>query len=95
MISPTKRQLDLLRFITGHIEAIGTGPTVREMMTAMQSQSSGCVHEMLVGLQERGMLRRLPRRARAIDVISPPPIPRGPAGEPLYFVPAPAAKGGL
>lgn len=85
--SLTPRQADLLRFIAGYIEAHGVAPDSDEMARAMgRQQRGGSTHGMLLALEERGHIRRLPNRARAIEVLHKPPIPRGPNGEPLYFV---------
>lgn len=87
-IAPPQRQADLLRFISGYQEAHdGVSPSYSECRRALGLQrNGGTIRRMLQGLEERGLIRRLPRRARAIEVLHAPPIPRGPTGEPLYFI---------
>lgn len=87
MISLTQRQLQLLRFIQGYQTAHGgVSPTVRECMRGLGDRSSENVQRMLECLEERGALRRLPRRNRAMEVLAPVPIPSI-DGAPLYAVP--------
>jgi repressor LexA len=88
MIGLTQRQADALRFIVGFQAAKGFSPCVAEIAVGIGNSplSKQSTREMLVGLEERGAIRRLPNRARAIEVIAPLPIPRAPDGEPLYFV---------
>lgn len=95
MISATPRQLELLRFIHGHIEAKGRAPSVRECaiglgLKVMPTGGHQSTHFALKRLEERGHIRRLPNRARAIEVLHKPAIPRDPQGKPLYFVKAPS-----
>lgn len=89
MISLTPRQADLLRFIQGYQEAHGgVSPSCDEMSRALGCKArSGHVFGMLLGLEERGHISRLPNRVRAIEILSPISIPRSPEGEPLYAVP--------
>lgn len=82
----TPRQMDALRFITGYQEAKGYCASVREIALGIGGNAIGKTHEALDGLEERGHIRRLPNRARAIEVLTAVPVPRGPDGEPLYFV---------
>lgn len=85
--SPTAKQLALLRFIHGYQEAKGYSPSLVECAVALGNASKSTIHFEINGLVERGHIRRLRNRARAIELIDPPPIPRCPRGEPLYFVP--------
>lgn len=87
MISLTPRQQDVLRFIIGFQEARdGVSPTFNEIGSAIGLSSRASVARHLDELERRGALRRLASRPRAIEVLQPLPIPRGPDGEPLYFV---------
>ena len=83
--SPTPRQQALLRFIIGYQEAHeGVSPSYREMGTGIV-RSHVAAFKLSCSLEERGLIRRLPIRARAIEVLHPVAIPRSPSGEPLYF----------
>jgi SOS-response transcriptional repressor LexA len=87
-ISPTARQMDLLRYIAGYAEAHrGVMPSMIEMRDAIGVRSKSTVGRLLGGMEQRGLIRRLRDRARAIELLAAPPVPRGPRGEPLYFIP--------
>jgi repressor LexA len=86
--SPTHRQLRVLRWITGFQAANdGASPTLRDIAAGVGLCGKASVHEALVGLERRGLIRRLQNRNRAIEVLAPPPIPRAPDGAPLFVVP--------
>lgn len=87
MMGLTPRQLQLLRFITGYRAANGgVSPDVRECMRGLGLYSSSGIVRLLRGLEERGAIRRLPMRARAIEVLERPAIPMI-NNSPLYAVP--------
>jgi repressor LexA len=86
---PTKRQQDALRFIEGKLQATGLAPTLAETSAALGMNTRSSTLALLRGLVERGLIRRLPNRARAIEVLADISIPRSPTGEPLYFVRVP------
>jgi hypothetical protein len=80
----TQRQLDLLRFITGYQETYGGWPRYCDMAKVV---GKGHIADALRELERRGYIsRRGHTRQRTIEVLRPVPIPRDPAGEPLYFV---------
>ncbi len=86
--SPTPRQLDVLRFVRGYQLATGgVTPTYREIAHSLRLFSKSNAHRLICGLEERGWLRRLPGRDRAIEILVPVTVPRAPDGAPLYFVP--------
>lgn len=86
-MSPTARQMDALRFIEGRLQATGIAPSFEQIRDALDLQgSTSGVARLLDGLEERGHIRRLRNRARAIEVLTDIPVPRSPDGEPLYFV---------
>lgn len=87
---PTRRQLDLLRFVRGFQLAHGFGPSVQEIAAGLgfRNASKSAAVRLVVGCEERGLLRRLPSRARSIELVDPPAIPFAPDGAPLFFVPA-------
>lgn len=70
MMSPTPRQAELLRFIEAHTVQHGMAPTYVQMAEHLGLKSRGCVNYLVKGLEERGLIRRLPNQARAIEVIA-------------------------
>lgn len=88
MISLTPRQTDALRFVAGFQQAKGYSPCLREIAVGMgcSPKSKGRTWETLQGLQERGAIRVLPGRTRAIEVLVPVTLPRAPDGAPLHVV---------
>ena len=83
--SPTPRQQALLRFIIGYLEIHGYSPSMDEMAGALDRFKTTVFYQLKC-LEERGQIRRLPNRARAIEVLHPVAIPRDPQGQPLFFV---------
>lgn len=86
MIGLTKVQADALRFITGFQMAKGYSPSLDEITKGLGSKHKSGTHRILLRLEERDVIGRLPDRDRAIEVLEPIAVPRGPDGEPLYFV---------
>ena len=68
----TRKQLDLLRFIQQRMRESGVPPSFDEMKDALDLKSKSGIHRLIPALEERGFLRRLPNRARAIEVIRIP-----------------------
>ncbi|XYD09646.1 transcriptional repressor LexA [Methylobacterium sp. NMS12] len=68
----TRKQLDLLRFIQSRMQECGVPPSFDEMKDALDLKSKSGIHRLITALEERGFLRRLPNRARAIEVIRIP-----------------------
>ena len=68
----TKKQLELLLFIDGHLKEQGTAPSFEEMKKAVNLKSKSGIHRLVMALEERGFLRRLPHRARALEVMKLP-----------------------
>ncbi|WP_336486639.1 transcriptional repressor LexA [Methylobacterium nigriterrae] len=68
----TRKQLDLLRFIQQRMRESGVPPSFDEMKDALDLKSKSGIHRLITALEERGFLRRLPNRARAIEVIRMP-----------------------
>ena len=64
----TRKQYQLLKFIYGRIRDNGISPSFDEMKDALQLKSKSGIHRLITGLEERGFLRRLPHRARAIEI---------------------------
>ncbi|KMO43385.1 LexA family transcriptional regulator [Methylobacterium tarhaniae] len=89
----TRKQLDLLRFIQQRMRETGVPPSFDEMKDALDLKSKSGIHRLITALEERGFLRRLPNRARAIEVIRLPdavagPAATGPSAEVVRFNPS-------
>ncbi|RMF74853.1 MAG: transcriptional repressor LexA [Alphaproteobacteria bacterium] len=69
----TRKQHDLLRFIHERLEETGVAPSFDEMKEALGLKSKSGVHRLVTALEERGFVRRLPHRARALEVLRLPP----------------------
>src|SRR5438132_5070018 len=68
----TRKQLELLLFINERLKEEGVPPSFEEMKGALDLQSKSGVHRLIVALEERGFLKRMPNRARALEVIKLP-----------------------
>lgn len=87
-LGTTQRQQDLLRFIAAYQARYdGISPCFTECVAALGLHSNSGVTRLLRGLEERGKLRRLPDRERAIQLLVAVPLSRAPDGAPLYAVP--------
>jgi repressor LexA len=75
----THKQLSLLRFIQERLQETGVPPSFDEMKDALDLKSKSGIHRLITALEERGFLRRLPNRARALEVIRQPQQPAAPA----------------
>ena len=84
----TAKQHELIRFIQQRLEETGISPSFEEMKEALDLKSKSGVHRLISALEERGFIRRLPNRARALEVIkipedaTPPPRVAMPANDP-------------
>ena len=68
----TAKQHELIRFIQQRLEDTGISPSFEEMKEALDLKSKSGVHRLISALEERGFIRRLPNRARALEVIKLP-----------------------
>ena len=68
----TKKQHQLLVFINQRLTETGIAPSFDEMKDAMGVRSRASIHRLILALEERGFIRRLPHRARAIEVLRLP-----------------------
>jgi repressor LexA len=68
----TKKQHELLLFIHRHLQKNGVSPSFDEMKDALALKSKSGIHRLITGLEERGFIRRLPHRARAVEVLRLP-----------------------
>jgi repressor LexA len=74
----TRKQFELLRFIHERLKESGVPPSFDEMKDALDLRSKSGIHRLITALEERGFIRRLPNRARAIEVIKlPEPVSQG------------------
>ena len=68
----TAKQHELLHFIQQKLDASGISPSFEEMKEALGLKSKSGIHRLISALEERGFLRRLPNRARALEVVKLP-----------------------
>ena len=74
----TRKQFELLKFIHERLKEAGVPPSFDEMKDALDLRSKSGIHRLITALEERGFIRRLPNRARAIEVIKlPEPVGQG------------------
>src|ERR1700752_3414270 len=82
----TRKQYELLRFIHERLQETGVPPSYDEMKEALDLRSKSGIHRLITALEERGFIRRLPHRARALEVqklpdsVTPSAPPRGRGG---------------
>src|SRR5437667_4860437 len=76
----TRKQFELLRFIHERLKESGVPPSFDEMKDALDLRSKSGIHRLITALEERGFIRRLPNRARAIEVIKLPELAAGGGG---------------
>ncbi|MGR3495844.1 transcriptional repressor LexA [Citreimonas sp.] len=79
----TRKQLDLLDFINRRVARDGVPPSFDEMKDALDLRSKSGIHRLITALEERGFIRRLAHRARAIEIVKlPESLGGAPAGMP-------------
>jgi repressor LexA len=98
----TRKQHELIRFIQERLEETGVSPSFEEMKEALDLKSKSGVHRLISALEERGFIRRLPNRARALEVlrqpddvsarVAAPKAPPAPAQASPAQIKAPAAR---
>src|ERR1044071_7330469 len=85
----TRKQFELLRFIHERLKEAGIPPSFDEMKDALDLRSKSGIHRLITALEERGFIRRLPNRARAIEVIRlPDSVAHGVSGRSRGFTPS-------
>lgn len=76
----TKKQRELLLYIRDHLSRTGVSPSFDEMKDALSLKSKSGIHRLVTALEERGFIRRLAHRARAVEVLRLPedlgPVPQ-------------------
>jgi len=84
----TVKQRELLLFINQRLMATGVSPSFDEMKDALRLKSKSGIHRLVGGLEERGFIRRLPHRARALEVTKlPEESAAGPVADRSRFSP--------
>jgi repressor LexA len=68
----TRKQKELLLLIRDHLQTDGIPPSFDEMKAALGLKSKSGIHRLITGLEERGFIRRLPHRARALEILRLP-----------------------
>ncbi len=68
----TRKQLELLDFINKRMQADGVPPSFDEMKDALDLRSKSGIHRLITALEERGFIRRLAHRARALEIVKLP-----------------------
>ena len=76
----TAKQQQLLIFIKQHLDQGGVSPSFEEMKEALDLKSKSGIHRLISALEERGFIRRLPNRARALEILKLPDGIRGEHG---------------
>jgi repressor LexA len=86
----TSKQHELLNFINDRLSKTGVSPSFDEMREALDLKSKSGVHRLISALEERKFIRRLPNRARALEVVRMPEIAASTPAAPRPVVPAAA-----
>jgi len=89
----TRKQLELLKLIDERMRADGVPPSFDEMKDALGLRSKSGIHRLITALEERGFIRRMAHRARALEVVKMPDMPL-PAAPPR-LAEAPAGRGAV
>jgi len=84
----TRKQSELLRFIHERLQAEGVPPSFDEMKEALDLKSKSGIHRLIMALEERGFIKRLANRARAIEVLRLPESATVGAPRPQKFSPS-------
>ena len=80
----TRKQLELLTFIKSRTEADGVPPSFDEMKEALDLRSKSGIHRLITALEERGFIRRLAHRARALEIVKLPEAMEKPGFKPAF-----------
>ncbi len=82
----TRKQLELLDFIKTRMDRDGVPPSFDEMKEALDLRSKSGIHRLITALEERGFIRRLAHRARAIEIVKLPEAMERPGFSPRVIV---------
>ena len=89
----TKKQRNLLVFINKKIRSTGISPSYDEMKNSLNLKSKSGIHRLISALEERGFIKRLPHKARALQVLK---LPETASANDIYNTFSPSViKGGL
>ena len=88
----TRKQFELLMFINRRLTETGVSPSFEEMKEALSLKSKSGIHRLITGLEERGFIRRLAHRARALEVVRLPEETAVPARPRVAAPIAPASR---
>ena len=89
----TKKQKNLLMFINKKLRASGVSPSYEEMKQSLNLKSKSGIHRLISALEERGFIKRLPHKARALEVVE---LPETASANDIYNSFSPSViKGGL
>ncbi|MBV9929432.1 MAG: transcriptional repressor LexA [Alphaproteobacteria bacterium] len=91
----TRKQSDLLTYIHERLKENGVSPSFEEMKDALALKSKSGVHRLISALEERGFIRRLPNRARALEILRMPDGRPGIASNRVPVTPPQAANDGV
>ena len=80
----TRKQLELLSFIKSRTELDGVPPSFDEMKEALDLRSKSGIHRLITALEERGFIRRLAHRARALEIVKLPEAMEKPGFKPAF-----------
>ena len=86
----TRKQLELLDYIKTRMDVDGVPPSFDEMKDALDLRSKSGIHRLITALEERGFIRRLPHRARALEIVKLPEAMERPGFSPRIVVDNPA-----
>ncbi|MBN4016495.1 transcriptional repressor LexA [Rhodospirillaceae bacterium AH-315-P19] len=89
----TKKQHELLTFIHQRLNETGVAPSFDEMKVALNLKSKSGIHRLITALEERGFIRRLPHRARALEVLKLPEAAAGPHASDTSGTPGEVIRG--
>ncbi|SNX69136.1 repressor LexA [Cereibacter ovatus] len=78
----TRKQMELLEFIKSRMDRDGVPPSFDEMKDALDLRSKSGIHRLITALEERGFIRRLAHRARALEIVKLPEAMERPAFTP-------------
>ncbi len=81
----TAKQRELLLFINQRLNSTGVSPSFDEMKDALRLKSKSGIHRLVSGLEERGFIKRMPHRARALEVLKMPEDSAVPVGDRAGF----------
>jgi repressor LexA len=84
----TRKQHELICFINDRLEETGVSPSFEEMKEALDLKSKSGVHRLISALEERQFIRRLPNRARALEVLRMPEAAKRATPKPSVAIPS-------